>query len=158
MFRKVTRGSLLVIYEQAAQLAEQGCTQGRAWSLGQICEHLTLAINSTVMGSSLYSDVWRAQGTRWTRMKRWVFKQVTLRAAFIPENVNAPDSVTPADDVDLDSALDRLKQAAESFEEAYRQPNVIFSDHSILGRFSGPGWRRFHHVHASHHFRFVRKP
>ena len=79
-----------------------------------------------------------------------------LWTGWFPAGVPAPESVRPSDDVALEEALARLEAAAAEFERKCAQPNASWSEHSYLGRFSARGWRRFHHIHAAHHFSFLR--
>lgn len=153
--RNVTRGSLLKIPQRAERLADAGFLQGRNWTLAQVCEHLMLAIKSTVAGASVDGAPWRAKAALSHRCRRWCWKQATLLTGFIPFGIQAPVIVRPGSELDLPAAVDQLRSAAQSFEETLALPNVCWSDHSILGSMTGSMWRRFHHVHAAHHFNCV---
>ncbi|MGB0717291.1 MAG: DUF1569 domain-containing protein [Phycisphaerae bacterium] len=153
--RDVSHGSLIKIPDRAVALADAGRLRGRQWSLAEICEHLLLAVKSTVAGASLEGNAWRSEAPWPRRMKRWWLKHGTLRTGFIPFGIEAPSIVQPRKGLELDEAIEQLRVAASDFEDLFQTPGVSWSDHSILGPMSGPMWRRFHHVHAAHHFNCV---
>jgi len=153
----ITNGTLHEIAERARALANAGQVYGRGWSLAQICDHLARSIDNTVKGSAVHGTSLRSRRlTRCGRMKRWGFKRYMLWTGWFPAGVPAPESVRPADDVPLEEALAKLRAAAGAFERTCAQADPSWSEHSYLGRFSARGWRRFHHIHAAHHFSFLR--
>lgn len=147
--------SLRWIAEQARQLADVGAIQGRSWSLAEVCEHLALAFESTIRGSGNEAPPrrWRAL-TRFERTKRWFIKGVMLTTGWFPSGVSAPVSVAPSGSLTLPEALDRLEFAAEEFERKCSSPGATWGYHSLLGKLNGRAWRRFHTIHAAHHFSF----
>lgn len=148
-------GSLRWIAEQAKQLADVGAVQGKSWSLAQVCEHLALAYESTIRGSADEAPPRRWQAlTRFERTKRWFIKRVMLTTGWFPRGVSAPDSVAPSGSLSLPEALDRLTFAAEEFERKCSSPGATWGYHSLLGKMNSRTWRRFHTIHAAHHFSF----
>lgn len=145
--------SLRWIAEQARQLADVGAIQGKSWSLAEVCEHLALAFESTVRGSGNEAPPrrWRAL-SRFERTKRWFIKGIMLTTGWFPRGVSAPESVAPSGSLSLPEALDRLQAAAEEFERKCSSTGASWGYHSILGKMSGRTWRRFHAIHAAHHF------
>ncbi len=143
------------IVEQARRLADVGAIQGKSWSLAEVCEHLALAFESTIRGSGneLPPSRWRTL-TRFERTKRWFIKGVMLTTGWFPSGVSAPTSVTPTGSLSLSEALDRLEAAVEEFERKCSSPGASWSYHTLLGKMSGRTWRRFHTIHAAHHFSF----
>lgn len=148
-------GSLRWIVEQARRLADVGAVHGKSWSLAEVCEHLALAFESTVRGSGNGAPPrrWRAL-TRFERTKRWFIKGIMLTTGWFPSGVSAPESVTPSGSLSLPEALDRLQTAAEEFERKCSSPGATWGHHSLLGKMNGWSWRRFHSIHAAHHFSF----
>ena len=150
-------GSLRNIPERVEKLADCGLTQGKSWSLAQICEHLALSIENTVRGSIADGVPRRWQGlSRVRRFTRWFLKNLMLLTGCFPKGVPAPESVQPPGGVSLDEALDRLRAAADAFDLKYTAGDESWGYHSLLGRMNGRAWRRFHRIHASHHLSFVR--
>ncbi len=147
--------SLRRIVEQARLLADVGAIQGKSWSLAEVCEHLALAFESTVRGSGNEAPPqrWRAL-TRFERTKRWYIKRFMLTTGWFPSGVSAPESVAPSGSLSLPEALDRLQNAAEEFERKCSSPGATWGYHSLLGKMNGRTWRRFHTIHAVHHFSF----
>ena len=147
--------SLRWIPERAKQLADVGAIQGKSWSLAEVSEHLALAFESTIRGSGNEAPPrrWRAL-TRFERTKRWFIKGVMLTTGWFPDGVSAPDSVTPSGSLSLLEALNRLQAAAEEFERKCSSPGATWGYHSMLGKMNGRAWRRFHTIHAAHHFSF----
>ena len=155
----MTRKSLRTIVERARRLAEAGAVQGCEWSLAQICDHLARGIGNTVEGSVADGpSAWSLRLTPWKRLKRWGFKRYMLLTGWFPRGVPAPESVRPADDIPLEEALTKLAAAVEAFEEKCTRPDATWSEHTYLGRLNVRGWRRFHCIHADHHFSLVRPP
>ena len=133
-----------------------GAVRGQGWTLAQIGDHLARAIDNTVGGSASDGPSERSKRlTVWGRIKRWGFKHYMLGTGWFPHGVPAPESVRPRDDISLDEALAKLESAVDRFEEKCQRCDATWSEHSYLGRFSARGWRRFHHVHAAHHFSFL---
>ncbi len=147
--------SLRRIVEQARRLADTGAVHGKSWSLAEVCEHLALAFESTVRGTGNEAPPrrWRAL-TRFERTKRWFIKGVMLTTGWFPSGISAPESVAPSGSLSLPEALDRLQNAAEEFERKCSSPGATWGYHSLLGKMSGRTWRRFHTIHAAHHFSF----
>jgi len=147
--------SLRWIVEQARRLADTGAVHGKSWSLAEVCEHLALAFESTVRGSGNEAPPrrWRAL-SRFERTKRWFIKGVMLTTGWFPSGVSAPESLAPSGSQSLPDALDRLQTAAEEFERKCSSPGATWGYHSLLGKMSGRAWRRFHSIHAAHHFSY----
>jgi hypothetical protein len=149
------KSSLRWIAEQGRQLADVGAIQGRSWSLAEVCEHLALAFESTSRGSGKEAPPrrWRTL-TRFERTKRWFIKCVMLTTGWFPSGVSAPDSVAPSGLLSLPEALDRLEFATEEFQRKCSSPGATWGYHSLLGKMNGRSWRRFHAIHAAHHFSY----
>ena len=153
--KQTANASLRWIPDHARRLASAKVVRGESWSLAEICDHLALAFESTVNG---HGD--EGPPRRWTslsrieRAKRWCIKQFMLATGWFPRGVPAPASVTPSSLVLLEDALARLENAAAAFDRKCSSPNSTWGYHALLGRMSGRAWRRFHAIHAAHHFSF----
>ncbi len=147
------RSSLRWIPEAAHQLAAAGALRGRSWSLAQTCEHLALAIEGTVRdpASAAAPQSWRTLSAG-TRFWRCCAKYGLLMTGRFPRGITAPDVVVPSDAPELDRTLAQLEQAAAAFEQKYARGAAAWVYHPLLGRMSGRQWRRFHIIHAAHHF------
>lgn len=151
-----SRQSLLWIPKTARSLATAGVTHGRSWSLGQVCEHLALAFDATQ--PIVETDGARTRGSVWKRAKQFVMKRVLLLTGWFPDGVPAPHLVVPSNSPPLNTMLDRLEAAIRGFEQAFDRSESRWPDHPVLGPMSGREWRRFHSLHAAHHFKFFRDP
>lgn len=149
------RRSLGWISEQARTLAASRARQGREWSLGQVCEHLALALEATQPRDSVQSPA--AHRSVWSRGRQFVMKRALLLTGRFPNGVPSPERVVPSAAPDLDATLDRLELAIREFERAVDRPGVCWPDHPVLGVMNGRDWHRFHAIHAAHHFSFFRK-
>jgi len=149
------RRSLQWIPDKARRLAHANARLGRTWSLAEVCDHLALAFESTVRGSIEEGPPrrWRALG-RFQRAMRWFAKQFMLATGWFPTGVSAPTSVAPSNSVSLEDALIRLEDAAAAFDRKCSTPGSTWGYHSLLGKMNGREWRRFHSIHAAHHFSF----
>lgn len=147
---------LVWIPQKARALAAAGMIQGRAWSLGQVCEHLALAFEATLPGDK--SSTPSGRGGVWRRVRQFVMKRTLLLTGRFPHGVPAPDLVVPSNSPDLESSLDRLEAAVTLFVRACDRRGMRWPDHPILGAMSGKEWGRFHSIHAAHHFSFFRLP
>ena len=156
---RVCRGSLVSVANRAEELASSGLRQGRSWTLAQICEHLALGIENTVRDDGSGDPPKRWQGLRPSqRLARSLVRRFMLITGWFPAGASAPESVQPSDDASLQDAILRLRRAAESFDAKLADRSRAWGVHSMLGRMNGRAWRRFHCIHAAHHFSFVRVP
>lgn len=148
-------GSLRWIPERARELSRRNLLHGKSWTLAHVCEHLALALELTVQMESGGPPPrrWRVL-SRFERAKRWCVKRVMLATGWFPGGVTAPGLVEPSGELSLAQALERLQQAVEQFEHKYASSGAGWSYHSILGRMNDRQWRKFHSIHAAHHFSF----
>jgi hypothetical protein len=155
--KQTANSPLRWIPAQARLLATAEAVRGESWSLAEVCDHLALALDSTVRGHGGEGPPrrWKAL-SRIERAKRWCIKQFMLATGWFPRGVPAPASVTPSSSVLLDDALARLEDAAAAFDRKCASSDSTWGYHSLLGRMSGPAWRRFHAIHAAHHFSFFK--
>ena len=156
------RDSLTWIAHEARTLRDRGALQGKSWSLAQVCEHLALAVQRTAEppdrdpNATVPANWWPNLGPT-QRLKRRIMKRALLTFGRFPEGVPAPKFVQPSPAADLDTALRALDDAAAAFDRKHAQPDAKWNDHPLFGPMTGADWRRFHDVHAAHHFRILNK-
>lgn len=154
--------SLSWIAERAGRLRESGAVCGRSWSLSQVCEHLALAVQGTVDDPEPGRDGgvapawWRELGGV-ERSKRRLMKHGLMWTGRLPDDVRSPESVLPSQDAECEVAVRSLAVAARAFAAKAARPDEAWIAHPLLGPMSGAQWRRFHVIHARHHFRIVER-
>jgi hypothetical protein len=153
---RVRQGLLVSVADRAEDLAEAGLKHGQSWTLAQICEHLALGIENTVRddGSTGPPERWRRLRPS-QRLARSLVRRFMLLTGWFPAGASAPESVQPSADASLQDAIRRLRKAAESFDVKFADRSEGWGVHSMLGRMNGRAWRRFHCIHAAHHFSFL---
>jgi hypothetical protein len=151
--RRITAGPLAVVTERARALARAATTPTAQWSLAQMCEHIALSIESTLVDQELTvgEDGSRGLVHRYGPARRWLFRRIILTAGYIPRGVRAPERVRPSEDASLDTELRHLEAAARAFDAAAPEAGRVWPAQRYTGPLSAGQWRRFHHVHAAHH-------
>lgn len=149
----ITKGPLVAIVTRARALRDEGATPTGRWSFAQICRHLSLAIEATLVNSSVTIGGERAAGSGFVRC--WLFRRITLTAGYIPAGIPVPDGVYPAESASEEEELAHLESAALDFEAAALDRSRTWPGQRYMGRLSAAQWRRFHHVHAAHHFAYL---
>ncbi len=152
--RRITAGPLAVVAERACALAQAATTPTAQWSLAQMCEHIALSIEATIVDQELTVGENRSRGLmhRYGPARRWLFRRIILTAGYSPRGVRAPEMVRPSEDASLDTELRHLEAAARAFDAAATETGRVWPAQRFTGLLSPAQWRRFHHVHAAHHF------
>jgi hypothetical protein len=152
----ITHGSLLEIADRGRDLAGAGAVGAGNWSLAQICQHLALSIEATLVNSAVVIGAGGASGSaeRYGPVLRWLFRRIILTAGYIPRDVAVPDGAVP-DEAAPKVEVAHLESAARAFEAAGGEPDRVWPGQRFMGPLSAVQWRRFHHVHAAHHFAFL---
>lgn len=147
--------SLKWISTQARELATLGPAKGKSWTLSEVCEHIALAIESTVRfsGDELVLHDGLAPG-HFARVKQSLIRWLMLTTGWFPRNVPAPSFVAPSGLLTLDESIELLDRAIDAFDLKYKSTASTWCNHHILGKMSGWSWRRFHAIHAAHHFSY----
>ncbi|MFO0881243.1 MAG: DUF1569 domain-containing protein [Gemmataceae bacterium] len=145
MTRRTLRfANLPAVVAEAERLLAGGYTRGGTWSLGQISEHLTLAINGSTQG---YPYLLPAPG-RW--VIRWFFLDKIKRRETFQGKVGAPRFLQPPDSMDDRVGVDHLRTAIQRFATAQPlHPSPIF------GKLTREEWEAVHLWHCEHHFSFL---
>jgi hypothetical protein len=114
------------------------------WSAAQICKHLTDSFSGSIDGFSLKRH----------RVKRFLFRRLlylyTVRCG-IPRDYLVDPGIEPADDPDLDEAVEALGRAIARYESQ----NGPLKPHPLFGRMPRDEWDRIHCIHCAHHLSFV---
>lgn len=88
-------------------------------------------------------------------LRHWFFRRVILTMGYIPRGIPVPDGLYPSDDAALAAELTHLESAIQAFEAAALEPDRAWPAQRFTGPLTATQWRRFHHVHAAHHFAFL---
>jgi len=117
------------------------------WSLGQICNHLTGAVELSMARVDVASFApWPVQATVGKVLKRLV-----LGRGRLPDGVKLPEKYEPLAGLDARTEVDALRAALRSFAE---HPGP-FGSHPMFGLLRREEWSRFHTIHAAHHLGFA---
>ena len=119
-------------------------TVGR-WTLGQICNHLEMALRLSMDGVPV----------KFSWPVRRLFGPLARRLMFwrgrIPEGVRVPVLYLPRPGLDAAREASILRTAIERFEAFTGHCD----EHPLLGRLSPEQWRQFHCIHCAHHLSFT---
>jgi hypothetical protein len=135
-----------------------GAPEGK-WCASQIFEHLMLAFTATTKG---LLKVMQA-GEPFCRDITWrdrAAKFYVVQLGIFPKGVQAPKHTLPNDDPQVD-LLRRFNDALVAMDATLTDAERRFGksirvlDHPIVGPLTAQEWRRFHRVHAYHHFRQI---
>lgn len=165
--RLINRGSLLEIADRARMLAKTGATPTARWSFAQICQHIALSIEATLINAKVtvgaHNTAFRPNSDTpsplppdqgrglMNSLRRWFFRRVILTFGYIPPGVAVPDGVYPDQHAVLETELGHLESAARAFEAAALEPDRAWPAQRFTGALTAAEWRLFHHVHAAHH-------
>jgi hypothetical protein len=129
------------------------------WSASLILEHLLLTFTATTKGTLKTMQA----GEPFCREATWrdrTKKFYVLRLGRIPGGMIAAKNITPKQGLQGDHLRafnDALVAMNSTLEDAERRfgNKVRILEHPILGPLTAEEWRRFHRVHAEHHFRQI---
>lgn len=142
--RQLQLDSLVAVPTEARRLMEHGYDRAGAWSLGQVCEHLARAIESSMDGFD-FAVPW------WMRLGAPVGRWMVLRLRWMPAGAPAPRKWVPTDPVDDHVGVERLTRAIERFI-AWDKP---LHASPLLGHLTRDQWDLLHRLHAAHHLGFL---
>ena len=139
---------------------EQWCTAPKGkWCTSEIFEHLLLTFTATTKGTLNAMQA----GQPLCREVRWrdrVGKFYVVGLGIFPRGMQAPKQTVPRQGLG-DEALRRFNDALVAMDSTLSDAERRFGartrilDHPSLGPLTAQEWRRFHRVHADHHFRQV---
>ena len=142
--RRLTFASLDQVMPDVDRLLHGHTTVGK-WTLGQICNHLTGAITSTVDGFR-FKAPWIVRKTIGPMLVRRI-----LKTSRFPEGAPLPKKYLPRPRHD-DRAEAEALRAAIGLLGAHTAPLAV---HPLGAHLSRDDWERFHCVHCAHHLSFV---
>jgi len=123
----------------------QGYTRQGNWSLGQMCQHLTISIRGSLEG-------FEGKGPWLLRVALGpTIKKQILRSGKVREGIKPPGFFLPGTDLD-DRAEAEAYRAALRFFSMHTGP---LADHPVFGRMTYAEWDHLHRIHAAHHLSFV---
>jgi hypothetical protein len=155
----------LELVRREAERATRGITpdgwqrapEGR-WSSLQILEHLLLSYTATTKGLLRTMDSGQIDRSGPTMSER-VRGFYVLKVGRFPSGVESPKQTKPkaglGDEEPLRHFNDALVAMDATLADAERRfgSKVRLLRHPILGPLTAQEWRRFHQVHARHHFK-----
>jgi hypothetical protein len=133
------------VTQEVERLRRDGYARAGRWDLGQVCEHLALALEAMMAGFPRRFPWW----VRWLGgpvVRAWVF--ATGR---FPAGLPMPAGVAPADAPDEDAAVRHWREALERFTR-FDGP---LAPHPAFGRLSRRQWERLTLIHSAHHLSFL---
>jgi Protein of unknown function (DUF1569) len=143
--RALTFARLDEIMPDVDRLLRGYTTVGR-WSLGQICNHLTMAVNGSLDGFSTKVP-WLVR-----KMIAPIFLRRMLKSGTMPEGVKVPQSVLPVANLDDRAEAEALRAALKRFAEH----SGALIDHPFFGPLGRDRWDLLHRIHCAHHLSFAR--
>lgn len=128
------------VLRETANLQSNGYDRAGNWSLGQVCTHLALAIESSLDGFARLNATFVDRS-----LLELVFKKQRMRTGVpMPEGL-APEAADDAAGVGrLQAAIDRL-----------RTHRGDMRPHPYFGPIMRDEWLQFHLIHCSHHLGFL---
>jgi len=129
------------------------------WSAALIFEHLLLTFSATTKGTLKTMKT----GRPYCREATWRDRMATFIVTdlgFFPSGKKATQQTSPTGQFGED-LLRRFNDALVAMDATLADAEHRFGsrtrllDHPILGPLTAEQWRRFHRVHADHHFRQV---
>jgi hypothetical protein len=142
--RTLTFTRLDEVMPDVDRLLEGHRTAGQ-WSLGQICNHLSGAIQGSVEGFPLRAP-WVVRKLIAPIIKRQIF-----RTGRMTEGVKLPKKFLPKPDLDSRAEAEALRAALRLYA-AHSGPMAA---HPFFERLSRDEWTRLHCIHCAHHLSFV---
>ncbi len=142
--RNLKFASLGEVMPDVEQLLAGHATVGR-WTLGQILNHLALAIRLPMDGVPVKFP-WLVR-----RLVGPVARRLSFWRGWIPEGVQMPAVYLPPPGLDATAQAEELRRAIKRFGAFAGR----LDEHPLLGRLSPAGWERFHCLHCAHHLSFA---
>lgn len=128
-------------------LLASGYTRSGNWSLGQICNHLRLTMESNINGYPLWMV---ALGYPLRPILRW-YALPKLMAGKSPKGLPTAPMFIPANGLDDATEIAQLKDCVATF----LQTNRPMHPHPGFGAMTNEAFAAFHAAHAAHHLCFL---
>jgi hypothetical protein len=143
--RSLTFSNLAEVMPEVDRLLKGHQTVGQ-WSLGQICNHLTVAIIGSVEGFP-FKPPWIVRKTIGPFMIRRILKKGRF-----PAGIKLPEKFVPKPGLDARAEAEALR-AAIRLCGSHSGP---YADSPLAGPMSRETWERLHCIHCAHHLGFAR--
>jgi hypothetical protein len=129
------------------------------WSVVEIIEHLSRAYSGTAKGFERCLEKGAPLASA-ASLKQRMQQLVLFQLGFFPEGRQAPKSIIPTGELDLNAALAAVPRDLTRLDEAANRTRGQLGsgrmlDHPILGALTVDQWLRFHEVHTLHHARQI---
>ncbi|HEX8522485.1 MAG TPA: DUF1569 domain-containing protein [Tepidisphaeraceae bacterium] len=132
------------ITREAQRLLAAGYDRAGRWSLGKICRHITQAIYASRDGFG----GWRIPGgSVLGKPALWLI----LASEWVPPGVRIPRAAKPQEPASEEGAVGEMGEAIAILQN-HAGP---WAPHPLFGHMSTAQWRRYHLIHAAHHFSFL---
>lgn len=134
-------------------------SRGGQWSASLILEHLLLTFTATTKGTlkTMQAGEPSCRETTWRDRSRRLY---VLGLGRIPGGLKAGKNITPKQGLPgnnlrpFNDALVAMNTTLNDAERRFGKKARIL-EHPNLGPLTAEEWRRFHRVHAEHHFRQI---
>ncbi|MFK7758604.1 MAG: DUF1569 domain-containing protein [Phycisphaerales bacterium] len=133
--------------KECRRLFESGYEAKGNWSLGQICNHIRLTMESNMRGYPKWMSVLGYP-------LRPVFRKLALPRLLAGRSINGvrtAGTFVPIDGLDDASELQLFEQCVEDFMNS----NEELHAHPGFGRMSRDQFNTFHAAHTAHHLSFL---
>jgi hypothetical protein len=125
------------------------------WSVVEIVEHLSRAYSGTAKGFERCLEKGAPLASA-ASLKQRLQQFVLFQLGFFPEGREAPKSIIPTGELDLNAVLAAVSRDLARLDEAARRTRQQLGsgkmlDHPFLGALTIDQWLKFHEVHTLHH-------
>jgi hypothetical protein len=111
------------------------------WELAQMCDHLSLTLESSLDGFA-FKVPWIVRATFGPFLLRRVIKTGRMG-----DGIKVPEGATRQTSSDATAAVERFRRAVERV----RSHTGPFQPHPLVNRSSADDWRQIHFIHCAHH-------
>ncbi len=129
------------------------------WNCSQILEHLLLSYTATTKGALRALESGTPLGGK-PRLRERIATFYVVSLGRFPSGRNSPPQAMPKDGLNSESlrefnnALVAMDGTLFDAERRFGSQAKVL-DHPALGPLTAEQWRRFHRIHADHHFKQI---
>ncbi len=143
--RALSFQSLDEVMPDVDRLASGHTAKGQ-WTLGQICRHLAVALQGTILNRVRHERPVELSEEQRARRERILVQGVFPEGAPIPL-----ERLVPPSSLDDNIEVEALREALNKYQATAGE----FGPHPLLGQLERAEWDRFHIVHCAHHLSFL---
>lgn len=144
--RRLKFDTLGAAVQDARQLLAGGYVREGNWSLGQICRHLVLVQDPSIVGYPFWMSLFAPLRPA---MRRWLLPK--LLGPDSPAGIRTAPTFVPPDDLDEGAEVEAFSASVERLINHTGD----FAPHPAFGRMPRDGILTIHAAHAAHHLRFL---